>query len=240
MSVNLSYGVFYTCIAFLLDISGSMDDVLQGSDKSKYQMAIESLISILNQLRSRLNTKLIVFVYTYGNGGVKQVIPATLLCDIDTQKLPAMFDTPKGLTPMGECIVKSLEDMDAFMAEKKASGYQFTAPLLSLLTDGEATDDMAQANAKVDAKLGHKPRQQLVVIPVGIGKPTQFGKLLRLMEADPASNEVRVITQPQDFEQFVRLITGTTVLVNNRAASANQPIKAVGVNLFPMSTTFLT
>ena len=50
MSPSLSYGVVYTCLILCLDLSRSMFEKLDGGDKSKYQMAIESTTAILDQL----------------------------------------------------------------------------------------------------------------------------------------------------------------------------------------------
>ncbi len=237
MSPSLSYGVVYTCLILCLDLARSMFEKLDGGDKSKYQMAIESTIAILDQLRPRLNTRLIVIVYSFG-GAISRVIEPTLLKDIDSAKLPGLLHKPQGMTPMGECIVKALDETQAMMAKYKAEGYQFTAPLLSLVTDGEATDDMTEANARMDELLGHKPRQKVVLIPVGIGnRKEEFEKLVRLAEKDPAGNEARQIVKPKDFEQYVRLIAGTTLLVNNQ--KSDSPVRTVDVDLLPLSPVFL-
>lgn len=211
----LSYGVKYTQIAFALDASKSTEEKLPGSDKTIHELCVDALRRFLTELSGKLGKRLLVSIYVFNGKGVSRLMSNTLLDSIDIESLPASFPKPYGLTPMGSAVCQALEDMDAFRREKVKDCYRFTQPILSVLTDGRATDDMTRAIEMVDERLGHRPRQHLVCIPVGIGHESDFDHLKRMLQSDPYANELCVLGAESDFGSYVRIINATTIAVSS-------------------------
>lgn len=209
----LSLGTNYTLMNLLFDGSSSMRNIIADTGKSAHQLCVESLERFLEGLRGKLGTRLIVSVYIFG-GSVKCIVKNTLLCDLNTEALKKAIPQPSSLTPMGQALSQAIRDTEAYRDEMRAQGYRFNQPIYSLLTDGEATDSMEEANKMADERLSHKPRQRMVLIPIGIGNTKTFPTLERLIQQDPFRSEIRVLNSGDDFTEYVRIINATTVAIS--------------------------
>jgi len=214
-NVRLSYGVYYTLLCLLIDLSGSTTDKVPGSTDSIHDKCVESACRFMDELRQKLDNRLLLSVYTFSGNGVQCLTSNQLLRTINTQELKERFGKPKGLTPMGEAICTAIRDVEEFRKQMVADGYKAHMPILSLMTDGKATDNMDQAFAMLDERLGHRPRQKMVLIPVGIGNKADFNDLERMLAKDIAADELCILNSDDDFTMYVRLLNATTIAVSS-------------------------
>ncbi|MBQ2955083.1 MAG: hypothetical protein IJE08_01335 [Clostridia bacterium] len=212
-NVRLSYGVYYTLVCLIIDISGSTKKNVQGSAESIHAKCIECAGRFMDDLREKMDNRILMSIYTFSGDGVQKITSNQLLRTINTQEVQARFGEPKGLTPMGEAICTAIRDVEAFRKQMIADGYKAHAPIISVMTDGKATDSLDEAFAMLDARLGARPRPKAVFIPVGIGDEADFNDLKRMLREDIAADELCVLHSSDDFTSYVRLLNATTIAV---------------------------
>lgn len=212
--VRLSFGVKYVPLAFMIDNSGSTKEDL-ADNRRIYDAIVDALKDFLRSEDLRaMNRRILVSVYTFG-GTVKRIVAPTPLYMLDPERVAGMIGKPNGLTPMGKALNVALDDLQGFRAANKQ--YDIMQPIVSLITDGKATDDMEGANERVDKLLTNTradgtPKPLVQILPVGIGEDGEVFKYLeRLIQKDPAGIEARVLHSEDDLAAYMRLVKATTI-----------------------------
>jgi uncharacterized protein YegL len=85
-----------------------------------------------------------------------------------------------GMTPMGEAIVTALSAIEARKADYRNAGISYYRPWLFLITDGEPTDNVSEAQAMLSSAI-----QQKKVIFFGIGVENANIERLRQISGSP-------------------------------------------------------
>ncbi|OGV70061.1 MAG: hypothetical protein A3K19_24960 [Lentisphaerae bacterium RIFOXYB12_FULL_65_16] len=154
----------------LLDVSGSMGgdpirELNEGLGQFKEELLADPLAA------KRVEVGIITF------GGAVEVVSE--FQGVATFQPPAL--AAQGKTPMGEAIVKGLESLARRKETYKSNGVAYYRPWVFLITDGEPTDEWADACAKVHAG---EDKKAFAFFAVGV-KDADMEVLGKIAKRDP-------------------------------------------------------
>lgn len=202
----------YASTVVALDKSGSKDTMMSNG-KTRYQNAVDEFEQMLQMLAKNetLAENIHLTVLLFGGDQVECVLDGIALCDIKIAELCQHLRAQRcsGRTPMGRCIVEALERLQAAKERARSAQIEYAQPILCMLTDGEANDDMSEAKRRMDELANVNGQQKLVPVFLGIGeKGVRFPQLDMLLEK--YGEEVCVATCAEEVPKLFRFL-GKTV-----------------------------
>ena len=217
-------------VFFIYDGSGSMDELISGN-RTKYECAMDSLCDIFEscQNQSHLNSMIRAKVSVCGGNAPIDVLQTfTKLSDLDVaRQIRGKWPAPRGCTPLGQSIMKSLDDLMALKGELSRNGDDYKQPLLCILTDGESTDDpdlMEKAKARVHDLLD---KNKLTLITVGVSHDGADFPYLRALVGNHRNATFLQAKESRDIVEYVRLV-GKTVAQLAKPVYITVPLQAFG------------
>lgn len=158
-------------ICLVLDVSGSMGG-------SPIQELNEGVQLFFEAIRSDDVAQYAaeICVVTFGESVTKVVD----FMSIERQSVPVL--SASGATPMGEGVRLALDLLEARKEDYKRAGVDYFQPWLVVMTDGEPTDDIAEAVIRIKSLVSGK---KLTVFPIGIGSSANMAKLAALSPTRP-------------------------------------------------------
>ncbi len=158
-------------ICLVLDVSGSMD----GDPISELGSGVELFFdAIRNDAVAQYAAE--ICIVTFG-GIVKKELD---FAAINRQILPSL--EVNGDTPMGAAVTLALDLLDARKTEYRNAGVDYFQPWMVLMTDGQPTDDISVAEARIKSLVTSR---KLTIFPIGIGSNTNLSELSRLSGERP-------------------------------------------------------
>lgn len=211
----------YCPMVAALDKSGSKNTMMSNG-KTRYQNAVDELERSLLKLAENESVaeNVHLYLYLFGNNEVTCVVDGIALCDIKIAELCQHLRAQRcmGNTPMGRCIVEALDKLKAAKEKARSMQVAYAQPILTLISDGIATDDMTEAKRLVAAAMDDNGQQKLLFLPLGIGEPgAQFPVFDSMLEKD--KYETPVVRDAEGIRAYFRFL-GKTV----RAVSRGQYI----------------
>jgi uncharacterized protein YegL len=193
----------------LLDSSSSMNEVLPGQTEtslSALNSGLDVLVSELNKDPLAKRRAEISFV-TYGS----DVTPATAFTTVDNLVIPSLV--PSGTTSTGRAIEVGLDALEARKREYKANGIEYYRPMVFLITDGLATDDLSTAIERIASAEAAK---KISMFAIGV----EGADLEQLSKLTPGRAPVKL-----QGVKFAELFTWLSA--SQSAVSASQPGEGV-------------
>jgi uncharacterized protein YegL len=107
-------------------------------------------------------------ILTFGQDVKMELDFANLERQVETFKkiMPLKVQSIHALTPMGKAVADAIDILNRRKSEYSKSGVDYYQPWLVLMTDGQPTDSIVEAAAKVTDLVNKK---KLSVFPIGIG-----------------------------------------------------------------------
>ena len=99
---------------------------------------------------------------------------------VERQNLPVF--SAGGLTPMGQATSLALDLLEARKEDYKRAGVDYYQPWMVVMTDGEPTDDISTAAARIGSLVAGK---KLTVFPIAIGADANLQVLAQLSPSRP-------------------------------------------------------
>ena len=134
-------------VVLVLDCSSSMIEPRPGETVTPLDGLNNGLDTLVRELHKDplAKRRVEVSVVTYGTA----VTPATKFATVDELVLPTL--APSGTTSTGQAVVEALDAIEARKKTYRENGVQYYRPWVLLITDGLATDDVAEAASRVKA-----------------------------------------------------------------------------------------
>lgn len=143
-------------ICLVLDVSGSMD----GAPIKELERGVEMFFDAIKEDDiARYSAEISIITF----GGVART--ALDFYSIERQEVPSFY--ANGGTPMGEAVNLALDMLEHRKSEYKNAGVDYYQPWLVLMTDGEPTDSITSASARVKEMVSAK---KLAIFPIAIGE----------------------------------------------------------------------
>jgi uncharacterized protein YegL len=158
-------------ICLVLDVSGSMD----GAPIQELQAGVQMFFDAIRQdevAQYAAETCIVTF-----GGGAQKMLD---FMSIERQDVPLL--RAGGMTPMGQGVTMALDLLEARKEDYKRAGVDYYQPWMVIMTDGEPTDDIGAAAARIDALVGSK---KLAVFPIAIGDAANLQSLAALSPNRP-------------------------------------------------------
>lgn len=197
-------------ICLVLDVSGSMSgapinelnegvrlffDAIKADDVAQYAAEI--------------------CVVTFGSS-VTKVLD---FMSIERQTVPAL--NADGATPMGAGVSLGLDLLEARKDDYKRAGVDYYQPWLVVMTDGEPTDDISMAAARIKSLVVGK---KLSVFPIGIGSSANMMKLGNL---SPTRPPLRL--QGLNFKEFFTWLSRSVSRVSQSTPGESVELDTAGI-----------
>lgn len=147
-------------VCIVVDSSESMNE-----DNKLYELeqGIKSFYEAVRKDDLASNT-VEICVITFGKG-VEQIIQFASL-KRQKEQFKRMMLKAQGESPIGEALEAGLEMLDERKKKYKQIGVQYYQPWMILMTDGQPTDDVKKAAAKITEKITNR---ELTFFPIAIG-----------------------------------------------------------------------
>lgn len=158
-------------ICLVLDVSSSMDGAPIQELQAGVQMFFEA---ILQDEVAQYAVE--ISIVTFGSSVQK----ALDFMSIERQEVPDL--KANGMTPMGQGVTLALDLLEARKEDYKRAGVDYYQPWMVIMTDGEPTDDIALAAARIESLVADK---KLTVFPIAIGDAANLQVLGRLSPMRP-------------------------------------------------------
>ena len=158
-------------ICLVLDVSGSMG----GEPIRELQAGVQMFFDAIRQDEVAQYAAEICIV-TFGDVAQK----ALDFMSIDRQEIPTLV--ANGTTPMGKATSMALDLLEARKEDYKRAGVDYYQPWMVIMTDGEPTDDISTAKARIAASVASK---KLTVFPIAIGSSANLQTLSQLSPTRP-------------------------------------------------------
>ncbi|WDU61415.1 VWA domain-containing protein [Pseudomonas poae] len=142
-------------ICLVLDTSGSMD----GSPIAELQSGVQMFFDAIRADEVAQYAAEICIV-TFGGTAQKSLD----FNSIERQDVPPLVAS--GMTPMGHGVSIALDLLEARKEDYKRAGVDYYQPWMVIMTDGEPTDDISSAAARV---VSLTEKRTLTVFPIAIG-----------------------------------------------------------------------
>lgn len=132
-------------VVLVLDSSSSMVEKRPGESVSPLDALNAGLDSLVTELnRDPLAKRRVeVSVVTYGSA----VSPATSFATVDNLILPTLV--PSGITSTGAAVIEALDAIESRKKTYRENGISYYRPILMLISDGLATDDVSEATRRI-------------------------------------------------------------------------------------------
>ncbi|MCC8998169.1 MAG: VWA domain-containing protein [Candidatus Contendobacter sp.] len=152
-------------ISLCLDVSGSMG----GEPIRELNEGIHQFFSeVRNHKLAKYSAD--ICIVTFGNS-VRKIVDFRA---VDQQRVPQLVAS--GATPMGKAVNLALDTLEFRKNEYKAVGVDYYQPWLVLMTDGQPTDEIAEAAGRAVELVN---RRKLTVFPIGIGPHADLAQLAK-------------------------------------------------------------
>lgn len=162
-------------VCLCLDVSGSME----GEPIRELNEGVRQFFSEVRTDKLAKHSADICIV-TFGNAVRKSVDFRA----VDQQTVPQLVAS--GATPMGEAVNLALDTLEFRKREYQTVGVDYYQPWLVLMTDGQPTDDIAEAARRTGELVNHR---KLTVFPIGIGPHADLAQLAKF---SPGRSPVRL------------------------------------------------
>lgn len=163
-------------ILLCLDVSGSMNNIVDNSGKAKIDLLNEGLQEFFSELQKDVVTRYTaeVAIVTFGGDRAKrQAIDVKKVRDfsrIEIQQTPPVLEA-YGFTPIGEAVNLGLALLEERKKQYKARGTTYLRPWIVIMSDGRpnggSDSELAEAKKKIHSYAVDK---KVVPISVAIGK----------------------------------------------------------------------
>ena len=188
-------------VYLLLDVSGSMT----GEPITAVQNGVQTMVSALMDEPQALETAYLS-VITFSNSA-RQLIPLTEL----TQFTPPQL-TAGGMTSLGEALKLTAECAEREVVKNTRDTKGDWKPLVFILTDGCATDDVAKGLAEF------RKRKWGIVVACAAGSGADTDELSKITEAVVALDTADSAT----LKAFFKWVTASIVTSSKSVGTANQ------------------
>ena len=158
-------------ICLVLDVSGSMS----GTPIRELQAGVQMFFDAIKQDEVAQYAAEICIV-TFGDVVTKDLD----FMSVERQKLPVF--SAGGLTPIGQATSLALDLLEARKEDYKRAGVDYYQPWMVVMTDGEPTDDISTAAARIGSLVAGK---KLTVFPIAIGADANLQVLAQLSPSRP-------------------------------------------------------
>lgn len=148
-------------VVLILDCSDSMLEVRPGETRSPLEALNGGLDVLVTELHKDPIAKRRVEVSIVAFG--TEVAQPTDFATVDNLILPTL--AASGVTSMGRAVEVALDAIENRKASYKANGIPYTRPMVFLIGDGLATDDLGPARAKLREAISQK---KLSFFPVAV------------------------------------------------------------------------
>lgn len=156
-----------------------------------------------------------ICVVTFGSS-VTKVLD---FMSIERQTVPAL--NADGATPMGAGVSLGLDLLEARKDDYKRAGVDYYQPWLVVMTDGEPTDDISMAAARIKSLVVGK---KLSVFPIGIGSSANMMKLGNL---SPTRPPLRL--QGLNFKEFFTWLSRSVSRVSQSTPGESVELDTAGI-----------
>ncbi len=158
-------------ICLVLDVSGSMG----GAPIRELQAGVQMFFDAIRQDEVAQYAAEICIV-TFGDVAQKVLD----FMSIERQEIPSLVAS--GTTPMGQATLMALDLLEARKEDYKRAGVDYYQPWLVIMTDGEPTDEISAASARIASLVGSK---KMTVFPIAIGDAANLQTLAQLSPTRP-------------------------------------------------------
>ncbi|MHC8412978.1 vWA domain-containing protein [Pseudomonas sp. Hz4] len=158
-------------VCLVLDVSGSMEGEPIAELHSGVQMFFEA---IRDDEVAQYAAE--ICIVTFG-GTAQKVLD---FGSISRQDVPALVAS--GMTPMGHAVSIALDLLEARKEDYQRAGVDYFQPWMVLMTDGEPTDDISEAAARVASMIS---KRKLTVFPIAIGAAANIQSLAQFSPTRP-------------------------------------------------------
>ncbi|MDY0749106.1 VWA domain-containing protein [Paucibacter sp. R3-3] len=197
-------------ICLVLDVSSSMN----GSPISELNEGVQMFF---NAIRADDVAQFAaeIAVVTFG-ANVEKVVD---FMAIDRQNVPNL--QANGTTPMGEGVIMGLDLLETRKQDYQRAGVDYFQPWLVVMTDGEPTDSISGAAARIRDLVAAK---KLTVFPIGIGDSANMSKLAEL---SPTRPPLRL--RGLNFKQFFEWLSRSVSRVSQSTPGENVALDTAGI-----------
>lgn len=151
----------------VLDASGSMDEIIPGTNRTRMQELNNGLKLLQQELmadETARNRVQLAIVCVGGPAG-----DADLLMDwTDVNQFQAPELSPGGLTPLGRGMKLAIQYVEEQKNKLKNYGIAYTRPWIMVMTDGEPTDDASEWQDSTRACRAAEDAKRCVIYPIGV------------------------------------------------------------------------
>jgi len=194
-----------------IDLSGSMDAKMPDG-KTRYMIAVQETMALLRNLNGNesMAENVHLYLFTFGNDQVNMIIDGVQLCDVNLEALEAHLLSLRccGNTPMGRALEVMMNSLQEAKEKARQDNNEYAQPILTLISDGEPTDDMSEAKRRI-AHAMEQEQQKLVFLPMGIGNPGEdYAVFCDLLASDRF--ETPVTCDAKSLREYFRIV-GKTV-----------------------------
>ncbi|KAA0985152.1 VWA domain-containing protein [Pseudomonas sp. ANT_J28] len=158
-------------VCLVLDVSRSMEGEPIAELHSGVQMFFEA---IRDDEVAQYAAE--VCIVTFG-GTAQKVLDFS---SISRQDVPPLVAS--GMTPMGHAVSIALDLLEARKEDYQRAGVDYFQPWMVLMTDGEPTDDIGEAAARVTSMIS---KRKLTVFPIAIGAAANLQSLAQFSPTRP-------------------------------------------------------
>lgn len=197
-------------ICLVLDVSGSMSGAPINELNEGVRLFFDAIKSDdVAQYAAE------ICVVTFGSS-VTKVLD---FMSIERQTVPAL--SADGATPMGAGVSLGLDLLEARKEDYKRAGVDYYQPWLVVMTDGEPTDDISMAAARIKSLVVGK---KLSVFPIGIGSSANMIKLGNL---SPTRPPLRL--QGLNFKEFFTWLSRSVSRVSQSTPGESVELDTAGI-----------
>ena len=157
-----------------------------------------------------------ICVVTFGDVAQK----ALDFMSVDRQATPTLVAS--GVTPMGQATSLALDLLEARKEDYRRAGVDYYQPWLVVMTDGEPTDEIASASARIKSLVASK---KLTVFPIAIGNAAN---LKTLGELSPTRPPLRL--KGLNFKEFFQWLSRSVSRVSQSTPGETVALDVAGID----------
>lgn len=196
-------------ICLVLDVSGSMD----GAPIKELESGVEMFFEAIREDEvARYSAEISIVTF----GGIART--ALDFFSIERQEVPSFY--ANGATPMGEAVNLALDMLEHRKGEYKTAGVDYYQPWLVLMTDGEPTDEISRASARIKEMVTSK---KLSIFPIAIGN----ANLDNLTKFSPLRPPLRL--SGLNFKEFFLWLSRSVSRVSQSTPGEAVPLDVQGI-----------
>ena len=198
-------------ICLVLDVSGSMS----GDPIDELQTGVKMFFDAI-RLDDVAQFAAEICIVTFG----ETVAKALDFMSIARQDVPVLVAS--GMTPMGQATNLALDLLDARKEDYRRVGVDYYQPWMVIMTDGEPTDDITTASARIESLVSSK---KLTIFPIGIGRNANMQKLGQL---SPTRPPLRL--KGLNFKEFFVWLSRSVARVSQSTPGETVALDVQGIN----------